>query len=254
MSYSVKQLANISGVTVRTLHWYDEIGLLKPAYYGTNGYRYYEEEQLLLLQQILFFRELGFGLDDIQKVLTSNDFNRIRALQAHKRNLKERLNHTARLIETVDNTILRLKGEQKMKDTDLYKGFDRDKQNLLGTFLAAYGGTVAEDMIFESEKCAETLSDEDRQRVEREANCIYSALAECIDRGLTPRSDEVQALVEKHCQLARSVHAVSRDVYLSYAQLYCERSEFRHFLDQHHLKLAEFLAEAMRVYAYTNLS
>lgn len=67
MPYTVNKLAKLSGVSVRTLHFYDEVGLLKPAYYVENNYRYYEEEQLLLLQQILFYRELGFQLNDICK-------------------------------------------------------------------------------------------------------------------------------------------------------------------------------------------
>ena len=76
MTYTVNQLAKLSGVSVRTLHFYDEIGLLKPAYYGENNYRYYEEEQLLILQQILFFREMGCPLNDIQRILSSNDFDK----------------------------------------------------------------------------------------------------------------------------------------------------------------------------------
>ena len=89
MAYTVKELAKISGVSVRTLHWYDEIGLLKPAYHGANSYRYYEEVQLLLLQQILFFREPGFNLNDIQKLLSQNDFDNIKALYAHRKVLEK---------------------------------------------------------------------------------------------------------------------------------------------------------------------
>lgn len=77
MSYTVNKIAKLSGVSIRTLHYYDEIGLLKPAYYGENNYRYYEEKQLLLLQQILFYRELDFQLVDIQKVLSSDGFDKI---------------------------------------------------------------------------------------------------------------------------------------------------------------------------------
>lgn len=84
MSYKVKQLAKISGISVRTLHWYDEKGVLKPSYHGANGYRYYEEEQLLMLQQILFFRDLGLGLNDIQKLLQRDDFDKVKALQSHR--------------------------------------------------------------------------------------------------------------------------------------------------------------------------
>ncbi|HEV8052077.1 MAG TPA: MerR family transcriptional regulator, partial [Parachlamydiaceae bacterium] len=84
MVYTVTKLAKISGVSIRTLHWYDHIDLLKPAYYGANGYRYYEEEQLLILQQILFFRELGFELKQIQKLLARGDFDKIVALSSHR--------------------------------------------------------------------------------------------------------------------------------------------------------------------------
>ncbi len=89
MGYTVKKLSELSGVTVRTLHFYEEISLLKPAYYGSNGYRYYEEEQLLQLQQILFFKELGFTLKQIQKVVGKSDFDQLAALYSHKKALSQ---------------------------------------------------------------------------------------------------------------------------------------------------------------------
>ena len=85
MVYTVKKLSELSGVTVRTLHFYEEAGLLKPAYYGSNGYRYYEENELLQLQQILFFKELGLSIKQISKVLGSNDFDQLAALHSHKK-------------------------------------------------------------------------------------------------------------------------------------------------------------------------
>ena len=87
MAYTVKKLSEISGVTVRTLHFYEEVGLLKPAYYGSNGYRYYEEKELLQLQQILFFKELGLTLKQIRKVLGESDFDQIAALHSHRKAL-----------------------------------------------------------------------------------------------------------------------------------------------------------------------
>ena len=84
MAYTVKKLAEVSGVSVRTLHFYDEIGLLAPAYVGDNGYRYYEEEQLLMLQQILFFREIGFELKQRRDVLNQSDFDKLQALKTHR--------------------------------------------------------------------------------------------------------------------------------------------------------------------------
>jgi DNA-binding transcriptional MerR regulator len=94
MQYTVKKLAQLSGVSIRTLRFYDEIDLLKPAFYGENKYRYYEEEQLLMLQQILFFRELGFSLSDIQRILGGNDFDKIESLKSQKFMLKAGLERT----------------------------------------------------------------------------------------------------------------------------------------------------------------
>src|SRR5262245_63212196 len=84
MAYTVKELAQLSGVSVRTLHFYDEIGLLKPARVGQNQYRYYEEEQLLALQQVLFFRELGFELRKVRSIVEQPGFNRVEALKDHR--------------------------------------------------------------------------------------------------------------------------------------------------------------------------
>lgn len=89
MVYTVKKIGELSGVTVRTLHYYEEIGLLNPAFYGANGYRYYEEKELLQLQQILFFKELGFSLRQIQKVLGRSDFDQLAALHSHRRALSQ---------------------------------------------------------------------------------------------------------------------------------------------------------------------
>ena len=81
MAYTVNKLAKLSGVSVRTLHFYDEIGLLKPAYIGENNYRYYKDEELLVLQQILFYRKLNFSLNDIQRILSDKNFDKIKALE-----------------------------------------------------------------------------------------------------------------------------------------------------------------------------
>lgn len=88
MPYTVKKLAELSSVSVRTLHHYDDIDLLKPAFYGANQYRYYEEKEALLLQKILFYRELGFSLPDIKEILTNKRFDKIKALEAHRQNLQ----------------------------------------------------------------------------------------------------------------------------------------------------------------------
>lgn len=123
MAYTVKQVAAMSGVSVRTLHYYDEMALLKPAYIKTNGYRIYEERQLLMLQQILFYRELGFELKRIRKILSQRKFEKVAALKSHRQVLEKNLTRTRTLIETIDKTINHLKGTKKMKSEELFLGF-----------------------------------------------------------------------------------------------------------------------------------
>src|ERR1700749_2389145 len=110
MAYTVKQVAAMSGVSVRTLHFYDEVGLLKPAHVGANGYRYYQEPQLLALQQILFYRELGFELKQIQEILSGDDFEKVAALETHRKVLEENLARPRALIDTIDKTMDHLRG------------------------------------------------------------------------------------------------------------------------------------------------
>src|ERR1700694_1793362 len=123
MAYTDKQVPAMSGVSVRTLHFYDETGLLKPAYHKANGYRFYEEPQLLTLQQILFYRELGFELKQIKRVLGRADFEKLAALESHRKVLQKNLTRTRTLIETIDKTIEHLKGAKKMKNEEMFVGF-----------------------------------------------------------------------------------------------------------------------------------
>lgn len=114
----------MSGVSVRTLRFYDETGLLKPARYSDSGYRLYEEPQLLMLQQILFYRELGFELKDIGSILGQADFEKVKALQSHRKILQEKLARTRTLIETVEKTVKHLKGKKRMKSEEMFRGFN----------------------------------------------------------------------------------------------------------------------------------
>jgi len=123
MAYTVKQLAVVSGVTVRTLHFFDEMALLKPAYTKANGYRIYEEPQLLMLQQILFYRELGFELKRIKEILSQPKFEKLAALKSHRQVLEKNVARTRTLIETIDKTISHLKGAKKMTTEEMFMGF-----------------------------------------------------------------------------------------------------------------------------------
>jgi DNA-binding transcriptional MerR regulator/uncharacterized RmlC-like cupin family protein len=123
MAFTVKQVAAMSGMSVRTLHFYDETGLLKPAYVGANSYRFYEETQLLTLQQILFYRELGFELKQIKEILGRADFEKVTALRSHRKVMEKELSRTHQLIGTIDKTIQHLNGTEKMRSEEMFSGF-----------------------------------------------------------------------------------------------------------------------------------
>ncbi|MEO6041769.1 MAG: MerR family transcriptional regulator [Croceibacterium sp.] len=143
--YTVKQLARLSGVSVRALHHYDQIGLLKPAFLGENRYRYYGRDELLRLQDILFHRELGVPLQDIVLLLVADGRDRLAILREHRERLAARVEHSRQLLTTIDRTIAELTGESTMDDKELYKGFSPEKQAEYEDWLVdRYGGEMRE--------------------------------------------------------------------------------------------------------------
>jgi len=126
-TYTIKQIADIARVSTRTLRYYDQIGLLNPAGRAPNGYRLYDRDDLLRLQQILFFRKLEFPLEQIEFILERPDFHQVDALQKHRDFLKKEASRLEKLINTVDQTIDSLKGEKTMHAKDLFEGFDEEE-------------------------------------------------------------------------------------------------------------------------------
>ncbi|MEJ0005929.1 MAG: MerR family transcriptional regulator [Steroidobacteraceae bacterium] len=176
---TVKQLAAISGVTVRTLHHYDEIGLLAPASVGANGYRFYGRKEQLRLQQILFHRELGVPLSAIAELLDLEAENQIAVLTQHREKLETERERYRALIDTIDHTILDLKGEGTMQNADLYKGFSPEKQAGYEAWLIErYGEPMRED-IEHSRKSFAKMSPSEREAVGKELQVLEEALAGC---------------------------------------------------------------------------
>ncbi|HAT1945778.1 TPA: MerR family transcriptional regulator [Legionella pneumophila] len=249
MTYTVKQLAKISGVSVRTLHWYDEIDLLKPAYQGANGYRYYEEKQCLRLQQILFFRELGFPLNKIQKLLMQDDFDHIKALRAHKQLLESEINRKNQLIATIDKTIQHLRGKHKMAHEELYYGFDSEKQKQYEKELVKEG-VVSQEWMNNYKKKINKWTQEDKEKFIQEGKEINEALILAINKKLNPSSPEVQAIIGKHHTWVG--WNPTKEGYIGLSQRYLT-PEFRKFYEQLHPELVDFIVEAMSLYANKNL-
>ncbi len=253
MRYTVRKLAKISGVSVRTLHWYDETGLLKPSFYGANGYRYYEEEQLLLLQQILFFRELGFSLKDIQNLLSQGDFDKIHALHAHRKILAEEINRKNNLLLTIDKTILHLRGNQTMTNEELYYGFDSARQKEYEQYIVKYRGMASEERLLESKKRTAKWGKDEWDDVKNQGDEIHKALAEVMNQGFMPESEQVQAIIHRHYQLQGRFFDLTKEVYIGLTELYAQHPDFQKFFDVYHPDMIGFIGKAMRLYAEKNL-
>lgn len=255
MAYTVKKLSALSGVTIRTLHFYEEAGLLKPAFYGTNGYRYYEEKELLQLQQILFFKELGFSLKQIRKILGKSDFDQLSALHSHKQALTRDWERVGRLIETIDKTIQHLNGQRKMKEEDMYDGFiTKEKQKDYLTYLKNRLGE-SHPSFAECERNLKNWTKADWERYKKESDTTFRELAKRMEEQLPPNSSEVQAIILELHQWIKKFWTPDKESFIGLGQMYTE-FEWKKFFekyDPHHPRLALFLAEGMKFFAETKL-
>jgi DNA-binding transcriptional MerR regulator len=252
MAYTVTKLAKLSAVSVRTLHWYDEVGLLKPAYYGSNGYRYYEEEQLLTLQQILFFRELGFELKQIQQILRRSDFDKIVALRSHKQVMQKNLERTQKLIKTIDKTIQHLKGSRKMKEEEFYKGFDKAKQKEYEQQLIERFGDKVKTTFAECERNVKDWTKADWDKSSKECEEICKKLAKLIEQHSSTDSKEVQSVIRQHFEWLKKFWTPTKESYPGHGQLIVE-TDLRKWYETYHPQMPEFLAEAIQIFAEKEL-
>lgn len=252
MAFTVNKLAKLAGISIRTLHFYDEIGLLKPSYYGENNYRYYEEAELLMLQQILFFRELGFQLNDIQEIISSPDFNKIATLESHRKILEKNLEQTKHLLETVDKTIAHLKGKNTMKLEEIFDGFSEEKQKHYEDYLVNHG--VSQSVISESKNRIKNWKKEDWLKVKADSDKLHKDLVAAINQGLAPTSAPVQALVKKHYLQTKLFWTPNRESYIGLSQLYCSHPDFEKFYNDQDPRLLTFLIEGMKFFANHELS
>ncbi|MCH9631648.1 MAG: HTH-type transcriptional activator mta [Chlamydiia bacterium] len=253
MSYTVKELASLANISVRTLHHYDEVDLLKPAYHAVNGYRMYEEEQLLLLQQILFFKELGFELKKIREIVSATSFNKLKALSAHKTALLSSIRRYKSLVKTIDKTIMHIKGEIHMKDQEIYQGFSEEKQKEYEGYIVDNYGDSAKKWIEESKKRTSKFTKEDFAMIKQEFEDIHLALTRAIKDRLSEDADLVQILVKRHYQLVSRFYDPTKELYLGLAEVYTEHPDFKKMFDDFDPRLAGFLKAAIKVFAEKNL-
>lgn len=256
MAYSIKQLAQLSGISTRTLRFYDEIGLLKPAYYSENKYRFYEEEQLLLLQQILFYRELDFSLQDIQTVLSNSAFDKISSLQMHKSLLQAKSHRINTMLKTIDKTILHLKGELAMQVEEFFNAIrlrNIDIQKQYEQYLIGKGILTREEMDA-SWKKLESWTQADWDNFKGSGDKFYRQMTDAIHLKLHPSDSHVQDMVHAHYLLIKPLWPFNQASYSKLAEVYLEDQNFQKFCDLYHPKLHQFIVNAMQYYAKHRLT
>lgn len=241
--FTVKQLSKMAGVTPRTLHHYDDIGLLKPSQIGENGYRYYGEEALLKLQQILYYRELDFPLDEIRRIMGRRDFDLLGALQSHREALQKKSARLSQLLVTVDNTIQHLKGEKIMSQKGLFKGFSEEEQEKLAQEAEQKYDPAT---VRESNRKWKSYSKEKKDAILAEGNQVYVDMIAAMPKGAS--SAEVQALVGRWRSHMDYFWTPNLDQLLGLANMYNDDPKFKANFDDMHPKLAEFMREAVTVY------
>lgn len=254
--YTVSEVARLSGVSVRALHHYDEIGLLKPADVGANGYRYYGKDELLRLQQILFHRELGFPLDEIGQVLDAPDFDRVAALKAHRERLQDEARRTRRLVRTIDETLAALEGARTMDEKAMYRGFDPEKQAKQEAWLVEHYGPEIRRSIDAVKEIQKDWKQADFDASQAEIIEIEAGFLKALGSGLPADSGAVQALTARHRDwIAKQwPMPVSRLAYENLAALYGDHPDFRARYEAQAAGMTEYLQTAMRAFAEKELS
>jgi DNA-binding transcriptional MerR regulator len=249
--YTVKQLAELSGVSVRALHHYDEIGLLKPAHVGGNSYRYYGRRELLRLQQILFHRELGFSLEDIRKILDAPNFDQASALRAHRKRLNEEMERLTRLMKTIDGTLAELEGGDSMNERAFYKGLDPERWAAQDQWAIERYGAGAELGIKRRNEAMSGWTQADYDRHGAGFSALWNHFALAHAKYLPAASEEVRRIArDLQGLLSEAVGApVSVARYLAVADIYVEQPHLRSYLDGRAPGLTDYVVDAMRAFS-----
>lgn len=247
MVYTVKQLAKIAGVTVRTLHYYDEIGLLKPSFIKENGYRYYEEKELVKLQQILFFRELEFPLENIVQMLKTPEYNALEALADQRTLLEMKRARLDGLLETLEKTMKMLKEGGKMSTDELFASFADNQIEQYKEEVKVRWGTT--DMYKQSAERTRQWTTQKFEQIKEEGRAITSALSKLMEKGVA--STEVQEQIERHFQHINRFYDCSYEMYRNLGNMYSEDQRFAENYNTVAPHLAEFLRDAIAYYCNT---
>ncbi|MES2088322.1 MAG: MerR family transcriptional regulator [Patescibacteria group bacterium] len=238
MKYSIQQLATLAGVSVRTLHYYDEVGLLSPVRENRNNYRQYGETELLRLQQILLYRELDFPLLDIKKILDSSNFSLHSALRDHRKIIEEKKIRLSRLLKTIDKTINKINHKNNMTDKELYEAFG--SENYAEEAKQKWGHT---DAYKQSAARVKKLTKEDIAQIKAASDALMKELVKNMTR--SPKDPAVQKLIAKHYDSLRTFYEPNLQIYRGLAEMYIADKRFTANFEKYAVGLAQFMHDAM---------
>ncbi|AKG03986.1 MerR family transcriptional regulator [Salimicrobium jeotgali] len=242
MMVKVKEIAELAGVSVRTLHHYDEIGLLTPAKVTEAGYRVYSDKNLDTLQQILFFKELGFSLEKIKEIMHNPSFDRHQALISQRDMLYGKRDRLNRVITTIEKTIQESKGEIQMPNRDKFTGFDFSHNPYKKEARERWG----DETVNKSEEKVRNMTAYDEEKF----NEIFRELAHI--RNVSPESDAAQEKIGIWYRYLNEVGNYSPQAFEGLGHMYVNDERFTENIDQFGEGLADFMAKAMSVYAARN--
>lgn len=250
MSYSIGELAKLAGISTRTLRHYDAIDLLKPAYVEENGYRVYSEDEVKMLQQIMFYREFGITLEEIHAIVNSSEFDRLKALETHYQHLISEKDRISQLMNTVENTIKIYKEDLTMSKKE-FEGF---KKQQIKANEEKYGEEIREkygdDVINSSNKKFGNLTQEQYEHIEKLNEEISEALVNAVPEG-KPESAEGQRVAELHKEWLIMVwpdDLYSEEAHIGLAQMYTQDERFKKYYEDITEGAADYLYEAIKVF------
>jgi Predicted transcriptional regulators len=249
MEYRINELSKLAGISARTLRYYDEIGILSPKRAKNNDYRVYGQNEVDLLQQILFFRELGVSLDEIKKIVCSQEYDGIAVLQEHLVALKAKRERMERLIANVEKTIATSKGGYVMNNKEKFDGF---KQNLIAENEEKYGKEIREkfgDTIMDSSNAKMMKATKEQyEEIQQLSEDINNLLKIAFEDG-DPSSENAQKVCALHKEwLGKFWNHYSKEAHLGVAQMYVDDSRFKMHYDNIAPGCAKFLYSALQIY------
>lgn len=249
MEYTVQKLGKMAGVSPRTLRYYDEIGILKPARINSSGYRIYGGAEVDRLQQILFYRELGVNLEEIKEIITSPNFDRAKALRDHREKLLEKRTRLDQLIANVEQTIAQIEGRMKMTDQERFAGF---KRKLIDDNEKNYGKEIREkygdEAVDKSNKKMEGITREEYDAVTKLGNDVLDTLYAAFKTG-DPAGELAQKAADLHRRwLSFYWDSYSKEAHVGVTQMYVDDERFKAYYDVKQPGAAEFLRDAVLIY------